>query len=620
MSIRTKLALILFLAVGLFLGLDLVLLGKTGAKTLAVLERSRCAAQIGSIERAFDEVYDELAALARTAEIDAGSNRGSSAGPAGPDPLRQTRTRGNADLAVSIAKDGTVVEYRFLDPQGTPGILREIPSEAVAPSHPLIKAWLNGTPPRGLMETRSGLMLIGSALGQWNEQPVLHVRGRWLGQSTLGRIRSLAGAGFSCRSLQDVRSDVHSAALPTPGETTIREADETRLIANKLMDGIRGFPVAAVETSVLRKEKAALKLARRQELLTALCVAIIFPLVLLILIQVVVTGPLKRLRDHASAIGESDDASQRLNMVRTDEIGVLASEFDRMLDKLEQSRRAQQKVARLSGRSDIATGVMHGVGNLVNSVNVAACMASDTISTVVVDDLKAIRGALVEHQGDLDGYLRNDPQGQHLLDFFGATLDSLESRVSTAHSEVSSVLVSVEAVKSLVQSLQGEETRNVVIERINVAEEVELALDRASLRDSSAGIRCDAVLDITCEVRLDRQRLEEILDEVLGNAKESLETVAASNRQLNVRVSADANEKVLVTVEDTGSGIAQDRLDDIFALDSTTKGEGRGRGLHTASIAASELGGRLSAWSAGPGQGAILTLELPSSTPATVNA
>ena len=67
-----------------------------------------------------------------------------------------------------------------------------------------------------------------------------------------------------------------------------------------------------------------------------------------------------------------------------------------------------------------------------------------------------------------------------------------------------------------------------------------------------------------------------------------------------------------IQVEDSGLGIPACDLTRIFNLGFTTKADGHGYGLHTAANAAVEMGGRLGAHSAGPGQGATFTLELPS--------
>jgi signal transduction histidine kinase len=64
-------------------------------------------------------------------------------------------------------------------------------------------------------------------------------------------------------------------------------------------------------------------------------------------------------------------------------------------------------------------------------------------------------------------------------------------------------------------------------------------------------------------------------------------------------------------VADTGIGIQPEHLTRIFSQGFTTKHGGHGFGLHSSALAAKRLGGVLSAYSAGAGQGATFTLDLP---------
>ena len=71
---------------------------------------------------------------------------------------------------------------------------------------------------------------------------------------------------------------------------------------------------------------------------------------------------------------------------------------------------------------------------------------------------------------------------------------------------------------------------------------------------------------------------------------------------------------------DNGAGIAPENLTKIFTYGFTTKKEGHGFGLHSAANAAKEMGGSLTASSAGPGQGATFTLELPKNVQGEIHA
>ena len=64
-----------------------------------------------------------------------------------------------------------------------------------------------------------------------------------------------------------------------------------------------------------------------------------------VLDQRIVIRPLTTLTRHTVEIGKLDDTSVKVGMDRPDEIGQLSREFDRMLDKLAQSRAETVKTA-----------------------------------------------------------------------------------------------------------------------------------------------------------------------------------------------------------------------------------------------------------------------------------
>ena len=72
-----------------------------------------------------------------------------------------------------------------------------------------------------------------------------------------------------------------------------------------------------------------------------------------------------------------------------------------------------------------------------------------------------------------------------------------------------------------------------------------------------------------------------------------------------------AGDRVRIAVTDNGVGIAPQHLTSVFRHGFTTKKNGHGFGLHSGANAAKEMGGSLTASSAGTGLGATFTLELP---------
>ncbi len=622
MSIRTKLALTLFVSVALLLGLNHVMRRESFFTSFASLERTRAAADVERARRAFDDVAERLSTRARRTTT---ASQPSGDEPSGDEPRRDeangsSREEGDPNalvvhLDLLVDDAGNVLEHRTSDPTTDRAlIIHEFPSERLSPAHPVLLSWLFEGPPRGVMQTRSGPMILGSAEVTVDGRPHLRVLGLILDDGLLARLRTMSGASFefaplSAQDFADADNESMGIVTTLSGVRLVEE-EPGRFAAYAPLRGIHGLPAALVRTPVAQDELDLWNRLERYELLTSIGIALFFPLVLLILIQAVVTGPLSRLTEHASQIGRSDDASMRLGLERGDEIGVLGREFDRMLEKLERSRVDQQRTARFAGRSEIAVGVVHNVGNLANSLGVAAGIARDRSVRADSGDVQAVLDQLVTHRGNLDRYLEDDPRGMHLLDFFAALVERMEADTDSARSESSEMLGHVQRITDLMRSLESSKAHERMIERVDLTQQVEAAL---KLVLSSTGVEVEVIQDIAAlpEVELDRLRLLEILVAVMTNAVEAMQDLPIAERFLVLCLDQPAPHTVRIEIRDFGVGIEPRLLAKIFAAGLSTKDGGGGFGLHLASLAAGELGGTLTVTSDGPGTGATVALEIP---------
>jgi len=115
---------------------------------------------------------------------------------------------------------------------------------------------------------------------------------------------------------------------------------------------------------------------------------------------------------------------------------------------------------------------------------------------------------------------------------------------------------------------------------------------------------------------IDRHRLLQILVNLLSNARDALIASERQDKQLLIGIrSASEGQRVLLQVTDNGIGIAPETESRLFSQGFTTKKEGHGFGLHISALAATEMGGKLTCSSAGPGQGATFSLEIPMAPP-----
>jgi signal transduction histidine kinase len=80
---------------------------------------------------------------------------------------------------------------------------------------------------------------------------------------------------------------------------------------------------------------------------------------------------------------------------------------------------------------------------------------------------------------------------------------------------------------------------------------------------------------------------------------------------LNVKLKPDDEGFVVMTIQDSGIGIAPEHLSKMFVRGFTTKPDGNGIGLHSSIIAIKNMGGSMTVHSDGLGQGATFTLIFP---------
>jgi len=145
-------------------------------------------------------------------------------------------------------------------------------------------------------------------------------------------------------------------------------------------------------------------------------------------------------------------------------------------------------------------------------------------------------------------------------------------------------------------------------ERLRLSDVLEQTLQLLAPRLRSEQVQLHSDIDSSALVLGDAIRLEQVLLNLLNNALDAM--AAVESRQLHIRIERQAEQCVL-SIADSGGGIAADALAHVFEPFFTTKpvGAGLGLGLAVSYGIVRELGGSLEA--ANAEQGAVFTLRLP---------
>lgn len=374
-------------------------------------------------------------------------------------------------------------------------------------------------------------------------------------------------------------------------------------------------------------------------------------------LQKLISTPILKLAATAQQISASRDYSIRVDKIAQDELGALYDQFNAMLDQMQQAERSLQQAhnelesrvrdrtrqlhetnfelnleiteriraegeledahhqlmdaARRAGMAEIATGVLHNVGNVLNSINVSATLAVDRLRQSKVNQLKRAVDLLHDHADDLAQFIASDAQGKQVPAFLQLTTLHLIHEQADIVNELESLTAKVNHVKTIIATQQTYAGVAGVIENCEISDTIDdaLKLNSASFdRHKVTVVRDYGPLP---KIALDKQKLLQILVNLVKNAKDALADNVVGQRTLTFRTQQVGEHRLQIQIIDNGSGVAPENLTRIFTHGFTTKKKGHGFGLHSCANAAKEMGGSLTAHSEGSGFGAAFSLELP---------
>ncbi|HLL06534.1 MAG TPA: ATP-binding protein [Myxococcaceae bacterium] len=280
--------------------------------------------------------------------------------------------------------------------------------------------------------------------------------------------------------------------------------------------------------------------------------------------------------------------------------------------RLGEMHRSLVDISRQAGMAEVATGVLHNVGNTLNSVNIATSMLADQLRQSRVTTLAKATQLLREHSPDIATFLSTDPQGKKLPGFLVALSEHLIEEREAMSREVQALTESVDHIKSIVTMQQKHARTAATLEQLSVPQLIDEALRLHAVSFDRLGITIVREYADVAEVVVDRHKLLQILINLLSNARHALVDSGKQDKRLVIRIRrSEDGRRLLIDVEDNGGGIAAENLPRMFTQGFTTKKTGHGFGLHISALAASEMKGQLSCSSPGPGLGATFTLELP---------
>jgi signal transduction histidine kinase len=280
-------------------------------------------------------------------------------------------------------------------------------------------------------------------------------------------------------------------------------------------------------------------------------------------------------------------------------------------EELEMLNRRLLESSRHAGMAEVATGVLHNVGNVLNSVNVSSTLICDQVRNSKASRLKDVVLLLNKNAENLGSFIVNDPKGKIIPGYLTTLSERLTAEQQDLLKELELLTKNIEHIKEIVAMQQNYARVSGIIESLSIKNLMEDALQMNAAALSRHGIMVSRNYEEVPLIAVDKHKILQIFVNLIRNAKYAIDAAARRDKRIEITIGMKDNSRVVVSVKDNGIGIAPDNLTRIFSHGFTTKKDGHGFGLHSGALAAKEMGGSLAAHSEGPGTGALFTLELP---------
>jgi len=282
--------------------------------------------------------------------------------------------------------------------------------------------------------------------------------------------------------------------------------------------------------------------------------------------------------------------------------------------EVERTHKALESASRQAGMAEVASSVLHNVGNVLNSVNVSANLLQARFKESKVSRLAQVADMLEEQRTRLGEFLTTDERGRQIPAYLKLLASQLSAEHEAAIQELASLVQSVEHIKNIVRMQQGYASQFSLVETVSVVDLVEDSIRLNAEAFTRHGIALEREFEPVPSITVDKHRVLQILVNLIRNAKHACDDSKRADKRVTVRI-RPCTLGVSIAVIDNGVGIRDEHKPRIFSHGFTTRAGGHGFGLHSAALAAQELKGTLTAASDGAGLGASFTLELPLNSP-----
>ncbi len=402
--------------------------------------------------------------------------------------------------------------------------------------------------------------------------------------------------------------------------TLVDVIDAKTLHASTILEDVYGKPAMLLRVSIPRDVTLQGNVSASLATGCSIAGGIFTMLAIGIVLQCRIVGPLQRMATHAIQVGKHDDLRARLKFARTDEIGTLAGAFDSMVQSLAETRKKVLDSAHRAGMAEIASEVLHNVGNAVNSANCSVELLGERLVGSRLTGLERAVLMLREQAPRATQFFSTDPRGPKLIEYLVGVSEVLRQEQADNQADVVRLRDTVSHIRDAIAAQQTFAGRSDFRQEVELPALIDDALhiNNDLIRTSETQVKVR--LAPLPELELNRSMLTQVMVNLIRNAVQSMQVMPSDSRHLTIEARCVDESAIEIEVTDTGAGFGDEVRSRLFTHGFTTKPEGNGFGLHYCANAVREAGGHVTAQSAGPGQGAAFRVRLPGVVPASKSA
>jgi sensor domain CHASE-containing protein len=514
---------------------------------------------------------------------------------------------------------------------------------------------------KGLISLPSGMMLIAASGTSYTDlsKPIngTFIAGRFFSSKLLQKLSDATSLTLTLYFPKDIESDkkikeIYEDALHNINHNNILLYKKYAKSYTVLFD-IYNQPIGMIGITIPRDIYSIGVAAIHFYLGIFFISGILLAGILWFLLRSLVLNRLEYLNQKIKEINSKKDYTKHIEIKENDEISSVSKQFNNLMDTINESHEELQKqvkkitlsekklestnqklmseinerrqieqknevlhkklilAARQAGMADIASGVLHNVGNILNNVTTSVGVAKELADSSGAKKLNDLNQLLEQHKNDMTDFLTKDQNGTKILDYFNLLAKSIVENNKMMTEEIYDLDQYIGHIKDVIVMQQSLTSIIGMTEQLKLSDVIEdaLTLNKSINENKNIKIICD--FQFKENVMLDRVKLLHVMVNLIKNAIESLMESARADKRIIIRVLQKDENYFTIEVIDNGLGILATHLNSIFNYGFTTKKSGNGIGLHTSASFIQEMGGHMYAKSEGLNQGASFIVELP---------